>query len=232
MNIAIIIPTYNELKNITILVKRILAVVPKAKIIIVDDSPSSENIRLQKYFQKYKGTVSVHSRLKKAGRGSAVIAGIKEALKNKTTDLFFEMDADLAHNPKEIVNFLKKKGEADLIIGSRYLSGSKISEWPLRRLIMSKAINIFLRVWLGLNLSDYTNGFRMYNRKSVEFLCSMSLKEKGFIALSEIAYKLKKAGFEIAEVPTSFRDRKYGKSNAGIKEHFNSLIGVMRIPFS
>ena len=232
MKIAIIIPTYKEIENITILVNKILTLFPSAKIIIVDDSPSKENRALQKYFQKYKGTISIISRLKKDGRGSAVITGFKQVLKNKNIDFFFEMDADLAHNPEEISVFLKKKNEADIIIGSRYLSKSKIIEWPLRRLIMSKTINLFLTFWLGLNLSDYTNGFRMYNRKSLEFLCGLPLKEKGVIALSEIAYKLKKAGYKIAEVPISFTDRRYGKSNAGIKEHFNSLIGVLRIPFS
>ena len=230
--IAVIIPSYKEIENIPILVKRILTAFPKTKIIIVDDSPTKENLLLQRFSQKYKDIVQVYSRLKKDGRGSAVIVGFKEALKDKTIDLFFEMDADLAHNPEEITYFIKKRGEADLIIGSRYLSESKITEWPLRRLLISKTINIFLRIWLGLNLSDYTNGFRMYNRKSLEFLCRITLKEKGFIALSEIAYKLKKAGFKITEIPISFTDRKYGKSNAGIKEHINSLIGVMRIPFS
>jgi len=220
------------MENITILVKRILTSFPDAKIIIVDDSPREENRLLQKHFQKYKNTVSIYSRLKKDGRGSAVITGFKEALKNKTVDFFFEMDADLAHNPEEIINFLKKRNKADLIIGSRYLPESKITAWPLKRLIMSKAINLFLRIWLGLSLSDYTNGFRMYNRKSLEFLSVVSLKEKGFISLSEIAYKLKEAGFKIAEVPISFRDREHGKSSAGIREHFNSLIGVTRIPFS
>lgn len=232
IKIAIIIPTYKELENIAILVKKILTVFPEAKVIIVDDSPREENKLLQKHFQKYKDTVNIYSRLKKDGRGGAVIAGFKEALKNKTIDFFFEMDADLAHNPEEVINFLEKRNEADLIIGSRYLPKSKITAWPLKRLITSKAINLFLRMWLGLNLSDYTNGFRMYNRRSLEFLCAVPLKEKGFISLSEITYKLKKAGFKIAEVPTSFTDRRYGKSNAGIRELFNSLIGVIRIPFS
>ncbi len=232
IKIAIIIPTYKEILNITILVKRILTIFPKSKIIIVDDSPREENKTLQKHFQKYKDIVSIYSRFNKYGRGSAVITGFKEALKDKTIDFFFEMDADLAHDPEEIINFLKKRNKADLIIGSRYLYESKITRWPLRRLIMSKAINFFLRMWLGLNLSDYTNGFRMYNRKSLEFLCVVPLKEKGFVSLSEIAYKLNCAGFKIAEVPISFTDRRFGKSNAGIREHFNSLIGVMRIPFS
>ena len=97
---------------------------------------------------------------------------------------------------------------------------------------MSKIINGFLKIWLGLSLSDYTNGFRMYNRRSVEFLTKIELKEKGFIALSETAYRLKKAGFTIIEVPISFTDRKFGKSNAGIREHYDALFGAIRIRFS
>ncbi len=232
LRIAIIIPTFKELENITILTKRIIAIFPKAKIIIVDDSPIEDNRKLQNTFKKNNPNIRIISRLKKDGRGSAVILGFKEALKYKTIDYFFEMDADLAHNPKEITSFLKKRNDADLIIGSRYLTGSKINSWPLKRLILSKAINFFLRIWLGLNLSDYTNGFRMYNRKSLEFLCVLPLKEKGFIALSEIAFKLKKAGFKISEVPITFTDRRFGKSNAGIRELLSSFIGVIRIPNS
>ncbi|OGH43911.1 MAG: hypothetical protein A3G13_02875 [Candidatus Levybacteria bacterium RIFCSPLOWO2_12_FULL_37_7] len=232
IKIAIIIPTYKESESISILADRILTIFPNAKIIIVDDSPVKENTKIKEQFKKKKDTINICSRFKKEGRGSAVIVGFKQALKNKATDFFFEMDADLAHNPDEIVNFLKKRNQADVIVGSRYLSESKITQWPLRRLILSKTINAFLKIWLGINLTDYTNGFRMYNRKSIEYVCSVSLKEKGFILLSEVIYRLKKAGFKIIEIPITFKDRTYGKSNAGIREHVNSLIGLVRIRFS
>ena len=238
-NIGIIIPSYNEAANIEILTKRIFLYLPEAKIIIVDDSNPKENSSIKKYVRERNPPaggkkIILISRLKKLGRGSAVIDGLKEMLKNKSINYFFEMDADLAHNPQDFQKFLvsMKSTKADLVIGSRYLEKSKIIKWPLKRLILSKIINTFINIWLGLKLSDYTNGFRLYNRKAVDFLIKAKLKEKGFIALSEIAFKLKKNKFKIAEVPINFTDRKYGKSSAGVGEFAWSLIGIIRIRFN
>lgn len=238
MNTSVIIPSFNEAKNVQLLIKKIFTYLPKAKIIIVDDSEIEENKRLKKILSSdsklINGNILLISRLKKMGRGSAVIAGLKEMLKTKSINYFFEMDADLAHDPKDFEKFLRaiKSKNADLIIGSRYLDESKIIKWPLKRLILSRIINFFLNIWLGLKLSDYTNGFRLYNRKSVKFLANIKLKEKGFIALSEIAFKLKNNNFDIAEVPINFTDRTYGKSSAGAKEFISALIGIVRIKMS
>lgn len=229
---AVIIPTYKELENIEVLVRKILTQYTYAKIFIVDDSPHEDNEKMQKILQKYKRKINIISRYKKSGRGDAVLTGFREALEDKNINYFFEMDADLGHNPEEISSFLEKRENADVISGSRYLARSNISTWSKRRIIMSRIINWFLKMWLGLSLTDYTNGLRMYNRKSIEFLTNAQLKEKGFIALSESAYKLKKTGFTIIEIPISFTDRKHGQSNAGIKEHYSALIGAIRIRFS
>lgn len=238
LSVGVVIPSFNETKNISLLTEKIFIFLPKAKIIIVDDSKAENNLKLKKLLHsnpnlKNKGIVLI-SRLKKMGRGSAIIAGFREMLKVKNINYFFEMDADLAHDPKDFYKFLKaiKHKNVDLIIGSRYLENSRIIKWPLKRLILSKIINFFLNIWLGLRLSDYTNGFRLYNRKSVKFLTSIKLKEKGFIALSEIAFKLKKNNFNIAEVPINFTDRTYGKSSADIKEFISALIGIFRIKTS
>lgn len=220
-DIAIIIPAYNEVENLRILLKDVRRYLPDAQIIIVDDSPVKTD---------YPGAIVI-SRQRKLGRGSAVLTGFSEALKDKTIKYLFEMDADLAHSPSEFERFLVKRNEADMIIGSRYLGTSRIVKWPKYRLIQSKLINTFLNMWLGLNISDYTNGFRLYSRVAAEFLVRASLKESGFIALSEIAYRLKKNGFRITEVPISFRDRTHGASNANIKEVFQSLIGAIRIRY-
>lgn len=232
-NIAVIIPVYNETENILLLVDKIFKNILTAKIILIDDSPKEEATKLRRLIKDKEDKILIISRFKKLGRGNAVIAGFKEGLKDKKVQYFFEMDADLAHNPKEFKIFLKKIHGADLVIGSRYLSGSKIVKWPAWRLILSRfVINTFLKIWLGLDLSDYTNGFRLYNRRAVEFIMKAGLRETGFISLSEIAYKLKKSGFKISEIPTSFVDRKYGKSNAGIHELIKSLIGAIRIKMS
>ncbi len=218
-DIAVVIPAYNEEKNLRILLKDIYRYLPDALVVIVDDSPAKMIL---------PGTIVI-SRGQKLGRGSAVIRGLAEALTHKEIRYCFEMDADLAHSPSEFNRFLKERSTADLIVGSRYLKQSHIVQWPRHRLVQSRLINAFLRIWLGLHLTDYTNGFRLYSRKAAEFLLTAPLRETGFIALSEIAYKLQQNGFRIMEVPITFRDRKYGFSNANVQELFRSLAGAIRI---
>lgn len=231
MNTSVIIPSFNEAKNVQLLIKKIYMYLPDAKIVVVDDSNHIENERLKKNLKLENKSVMVVSRHKKLGRGSAVLDGMRKMLKDKSIKYFFEMDADLAHDPKDFQKFITSMilNKADLVIGSRYLSKSRIIKWPLKRLILSKIINFFINIWLGIKLSDYTNGFRLYNRKAVDFLTKINLKEKGFIALSEIAFKLKKGNFKIVEVPISFTDRKYGQSSAGLLEFLTSLVGIIRI---
>jgi dolichol-phosphate mannosyltransferase len=227
--ISVIIPAYNEQANLQILLKDIVRYLPGALVVVVDDSSSDKTLQLSRMLRRDFPKTVLISRGRKLGRGSAVIRGLAEALKCKEIQYCFEMDADLAHSPAEFKRFLALRDKEDLVIGSRYLTGSHIVKWPRYRLIQSKLINSFLNMWLGLHITDYTNGFRLYSRKAAEFLIRASLKESGFIALSEIAYKLKRNGFRITEVPISFRDRKHGASNANLKELLRSLAGAVRI---
>ncbi len=233
--IGFVIPSYNESSNIIPLLTKIKDTIPEALIVIVDDSDSKENKRIQQNISKSKfrnsKDIILISRFEKSGRGSAVLLGYSELIKDKTLQYFFELDADLSHDPAESLNFLKeiKKKKADVVIGSRYLDKSKIIKWPLKRRVLSKAINAFINIWLGLRLSDYTNGFRLYNRKAVGFLLTVQLKEKGFVALSEAIFRLKKNGFNILEIPINFTDRKRGKSSAGLNEYKLSIVGILRI---
>lgn len=229
---TIVIPVYNESKNLQILIAKILRKYPAIRVVMVDDSDKAENLKLRKILSRFGRNVRVISRFKKMGRGSAVIEGLKFSIKNKKTKIFFEMDADLAHDPEELPLFLKAIKSSDMVVGSRYLSKSKIIKWPIARLIQSRIINLFLKLLLGLKLSDYTNGYRAYSRRAVEFLVKQKLREKGFISLSETAFKLKKARFKISEVPITFRDRKFGKSSANINELISSLFGAFRVRFS
>ena len=228
-HIAIVIPSYNESRNIQILISRILHIIPKATIIVVDDSSGNEHRDTKNICAKYKKSVLYVSRNKKNGRGSAVLDGMKIILAQTTSKIIVEMDADLAHNPKEIPRLCALIGRYDVVIGSRYMAGSRIIKWTWSRIIQSKIINFFLKYWLGLRLTDYTNGFRAYTRHACQYLVTAPMREKGFIALSEIAYRLSKKGFRITEVPISFTDREYGKSNADLKELFYSLFGVIKL---
>jgi dolichol-phosphate mannosyltransferase len=230
--ISVIIPSYNEVMNIAILVKGISEELPAAKIVIVDDSNLIENNKLKKIV-KGKRNIFLISRLKKSGRGSAVLDGFGETLKDKKIKYFFEMDSDLAHDSREMKRFTKKinGGDFDLIIGSRYLPGGRIINIAPNRTVMSRLINKFLYYWLGIHISDHTSGFRLYNRRAVKFLLKTKIKSKGFITLSETAYKLYLGNFKIGEVPITWNFRKYGKSNVSIKELINSLAFVIRMRF-
>lgn len=229
-NIAVVIPSYNEVKNISILMKGIYKWLPDAQIIIVDDSSIDENKKLIKMTKNKKDIVLI-SRLKKLGRGSAVIEGFREALKNKSIEYVFEMDSDLAHDPQEFSRFIDKLSSKkyDLIIGSRYLPGGRIKNIAKNRTILSRVINIFLRYWLGIHVSDFTSGFRLYSRDAVKYLSQTEIKAKGFITLSEVLYKLYRKGFDISEVPITWNFRKYGKSNVNSAELFNSLYFVLKM---
>jgi dolichol-phosphate mannosyltransferase len=151
---------------------------------------------------------------------------------DKHIQYVFEMDADTSHDAKDITKFLEKKKSADLIIGSRYIPGSKVVNWPKKRLFMSKLINsVLLNLLFNLGIHDYTNGYRLYNRKAAEYLLSITLHEKGFLLLSESAYKLKRAGFNLAEVPITFTDRKYGVSSVHATDMFVALFSAFKVRF-
>ena len=229
-NIAIVIPSYNEVKNVSILIKGINKELRKTKIIIVDDSLPKENEKLKKILKGKKDIILI-SRLRKAGRGSAVLEGFREALKDKSIEYIFEMDSDLAHDPKEMIRFIdkKNKGKYDLIIGSRYLPGGKIKNIAAKRTIMSRVINKFLFYWLGMHLTDHTSGFRLYSRRAIKFLANTEIKSTGFITLSETAYRLYLKKYSIAEVPITWNYRIYGKSNVNLGELFNSLFFVIKM---
>lgn len=162
--------------------------------------------------------VQLISRDKKLGRGSAVIHGLRIAFRYKSINYFFEMDSDSAHNPKEAKAFLKAIGEKelDLIIGSRYLKGGKILNFSVRRILISLWANMFLRLWLGVGISDYTGGFRLYNRAAVEYLLKTKLEASGLISLSETLYFLHRGGFKIGEAPITVSARKEGKSTVNV----------------
>lgn len=230
--LVVVLPSYNESQNLKILLPFLFRVSSDVHVIIVDDSSQQENKKIQQIVAKYTN-ISLITRSKKSGRGSAVLDGFRYASKKKEYQYFVEMDTDLAHSPHELPDFVSavQQSGVGLVIGSRYINKSKIVQWPKRRLIQSKIINVFLNTWLGLNVHDYTNGYRLYSRDAVTCLLRADLREKNFIALSESAYVLKKHGFSIVEIPITFTDRKHGVSTVGTSELFQCLIGAIRIRF-
>jgi dolichol-phosphate mannosyltransferase len=233
-SVAIILPVYNEeLMLLEKLILQIASQIPEGYIFIVDDSSNAKERKatLQKQIAHTKQYVKILARAKKMGRGDAVLAGFRQALKNKKVNFFIEMDSDFSHLPDDLSKFLEATNSKDtqVIIGSRYLAKSKIHNWPKKRIILSKIINKFLEYLLKLHVSDYTNGYRLYTRNAIEYLVKKRPKEKGFILLSESAFILKKANFSLKEIPITFTDRKSGRSSVTSKDLLLCLIGAFRI---
>ena len=228
-NISIIIPTYNEKENILKLTKKILNLYPKATIYIIDDT---KDFNLKKKFRKKK--IKYFLRKNKRGRGSAVLYGLKKSLQKKSSNIFVEMDADFSHNPVELkqkINFFIKK-DLDLLIASRYLKKSKIINWSIQRLVFSKLSNLLASFLLNVGVTDYTNGYRLYSRRSVELIIKKCGKiGDGFIVLSEILLTIKLKKFKINELPTIFVNRKRGESSVNLKLVLQSLIGIIKLYF-
>lgn len=232
-NLAIVIPTYNESENIEKLVRAIRKNISSGDyIFIVDDNSPDKTGRIADKIAKKTRNIFVIHRTAKNGRGSAVIEGFKAATKYNPS-FFVEMDADFSHKPEDIPNLLAKTKEGyEVVVGSRYIKGSQIKNWPPQRKVFSKLANLFAKSILNVPISDYTNGFRIYSKEAIDFLISQELFSKGYILLSETAYKLKNKGFTFGEIPIVFINRKRGQSNTNLSEIKNAFFGLIKIRFS
>ena len=227
-NLIIVIPTYNEEKNILKLTDKIHQYIPKCKILIIDDT---KNSKLHKIFKK-NNTIKFIVRKNKKGRGSAVLFGLKNAIKNKDNKIFIEMDADFSHRPSELNRnikfFLKKK--CDLLIASRYLANSKIKNWSIQRRIFSKLANLLAQLFLQINVTDYTNGYRIYSKVASKKIVSECGKiGDGFIVLSEILLKIHQSKLKIMEIDSLFINRTRGESSVNFSLILQSLFGLFKL---
>ncbi len=228
MNLVIIIPTFKEDDNIKILIDKINNQLKKVYIIIVDDSPENNIKNIIKEFDNCKYIY----RGKKLGRGSAVILGMKEALKNFKECTIIEMDADLSHDPDELKDKLKifSENNCDLLVSSRYMNDSKILNWSYKRKIFSFLSNKLAKFLLKVPITDYTNGYRVYSSKAVKHITENCGKiGDGFIILSEILVELYYNKFNLLEIATVFKNRIRGESSVNLKEIIHSLFGLFKI---
>jgi dolichol-phosphate mannosyltransferase len=225
--IAIIIPAYNERKNLKKLVDQINSNLNDIQILIIDDSKvnDSEQTIID------KKNVHFIYRGKKLGRGSAVLFGLKECLK-KDYNIFIEMDADFSHDPNELqdkIDFFLNNN-LDVLIASRYLKNSKIVNWSLSRRIFSKLSNFLAKKLLRIPVSDYTNGYRLYSREAAQLITRECGKiGDGFIVLSEILLVTSLNKLKIGEISSIFINRIRGESSVNVKLIFLSLFGLLKL---
>jgi glycosyltransferase involved in cell wall biosynthesis len=224
----VVIPTYNESEDIERLCRTLCENPRVSRVLVVDDASPDGTAEIVKRIT-HDLPVSVLERKEKDGRGGAVLDGIAEGLKDGGLTHFVEMDADFSHAPLELDRLLDVADEHDVVIGSRYIRGSKISNWPIRRRVFSSLANRFARAMLRVGVRDYTNGYRCYSRRAMEALDRSRVEPKGFIALSAILVELHGRGCSITEVPTHFVNRVRGVSSFSRREISEAFWNVLRL---
>ncbi|OGH51014.1 MAG: hypothetical protein A3H17_01310 [Candidatus Levybacteria bacterium RIFCSPLOWO2_12_FULL_37_14] len=231
-NIAIIIPCYNAHETIIKAIERVLVYFPEPKIIIVDDNSPDKSAELINERFSYDKRIKLILRKNKGGRGSAVLRGFQEGLKNKNIEFFIEMDADLCHDPKYIPIMISKCNMFDVVIASKYLKESIIKGLNVKRIIFSRIVNSYIRFMLKVPITDFTNGFRCYRREALEKVDFDSFYSKGFILLSEIIYKIYKKGGSFGEIPFNFVHKEINKSNFNFAEIKEAFITILKLKYN
>ncbi len=207
----IVIPTYNELENITEMIPRLLGLPIGAHVLVVDDS-SPDGTAGAVLAHRETGRVHLLSREKKSGLGQAYVAGFRWALERPEYDPVVQMDADFSHSPDMVPELVAGLQQHDLVIGSRYSSGVNVVNWPLHRLMLSWLANRYSKFITGLPVDDATGGFKAFRRSAMEKLDLDSIRSDGYSFQIEVTYKLFKAGCSLKEVPIVFIDRHSGTS--------------------
>lgn len=224
----IIIPTYNELDNLQKLLPDLKENHPNLDILIVDDNSPDGTAKYVKAVQENDPHIYIIERRGKMGLGTAYVEGFNFMLKNGY-EYAFQMDADYSHDPKEIKNFLNAIKENDLVIGSRYISGVNVINWPMKRLLLSFFANKYTKYVTGLPLADSTGGFKCFRRKVLESIDLHRIKSNGYSFQIEMNYKAWKAGFRIKEIPIIFVDRTMGHSKMSKKIVREAILMVWKL---
>ena len=240
IKIAVLIPTYNEVQNIPVLLRAMQAMGSKfsdvaINIYIIDDSSpdgtaqAAETLNAELESVNFK--VSVIRREQKEGLGKAYIDGFKKMLAlHETPDFVLQMDADLSHNPEYIAQFIKGIGEgADFIVGTRYIPGGSCPDWSWYRKLLSRGGNTYARLILGRKITDYTGGFNMYGLGVLKKINWDTLDSAGYGFLIDLKYQAQQVSKKIVEVPIQFLDRQHGQSKMPLNTIFQNFALVIRI---
>ncbi len=229
----VIIPTYNEIENIQLILKAIFFLNKDFHVLVVDDnSPDGTASSVKKLIDNYEGKLFLEERVGKLGLGTAYIYGFKWAIE-KGYEFIFEMDADFSHKPADLERLYKacKEDGSDVAIGSRYVKGGKIINWPLDRHIYSKGGAIYTRLITFMPVKDPTAGFICYRKKVLETINFDEIKFIGYAFQIEMKFASWKLGFKIKEIPIEFEDRKIGISKMSGRILKEGVLGVISIGF-
>jgi dolichol-phosphate mannosyltransferase len=209
--LLVVMPTYNEAATVRKVVERVRAAVPAAEVLIVDDSSPDGTGEIADSLAQLDSHVHTLHRARKEGLGKAYVAGFRWGLE-RDFDTLVEMDADGSHQPEELPNLLVALRDADVVLGSRYVAGGRVVDWPLRRELLSRGGNTYSRIALGVPLRDTTGGYRAYRASALRRLELATVASAGYCFQVDLAWRAVRAGLRVAEVPITFVERTEGAS--------------------
>ena len=226
--LLVIVPTYNEASNLPQIVPAILKQDPRLEVLVVDDNSPDGTGDIADRMAQTKTRVHVLHRQAKEGLGRAYLAGFRWGL-DQGYQAMFEMDADFSHDPKYVPDMLEAAKDSDLVIGSHYLTGVNVVNWPMQRLLLSWFANLYARFVTGIPVHDCTGGFKCFRRKALEAIDFTRIASGGYSFQVEMNYKVWKKGFRIKEVPIVFVDRTLGASKMSGSIIGEALFLVLRL---
>lgn len=224
----VVIPTYNERKNLPVLVEGLMAHDGVRVLVVDDQSPDGTGQVADDLAKRYEGRVSVLHRTAKRGFGRSYIDGMKQAL-SEPVDVLCQMDADLSHDPKQLPDLLAATAHADVVIGSRYIPGGTIVNWPMKRRVLSRLANTYIRSVTRLSARDCTSGYRCWRRTAMAKLPLDEFFSDGYSFLVEMLFVAARRGCRIAEVPITFVERREGESKVSSAVLIESAITPWRL---
>jgi dolichol-phosphate mannosyltransferase len=231
MKTIVVIPTYNEIENIPNLIQKIHSYLPEIDILIVDDNSPDGTAQFIEKLKAENPKIHLIVRQKKMGLGTAYCTGFQYALDNGF-DIIMQMDADFSHDPKDLPVFLKEIQNYDLIIGSRYIHGINVVNWPLSRLFLSKGANVYTRLITRMPIQDATGGFKCFRADFLRYIDLKHIRSNGYSFQIEMNYRMWRLGARIKELDIIFNDRRSGSSKMNKKIIYEAMWKVWILRFS
>lgn len=230
-SVVVVIPTYNERDNLEPIVQRIIEELPDAHLLIVDDnSPDGTGELADELANTHRGVVEVLHRENKQGLGAAYVAGYKHALAHwPDAAHFIQMDADFSHDPSYLRPMLEAAQHGDLIVGSRYVKGISIVNWPLNRLIVSKLGTTYARLITGLPITDCTSGFKCFKREVLETINLDRIRSNGYVFQVETSFRAWRNGYKLIDLPIIFYERQTGDSKLNLSIALEAFLVILRL---
>jgi dolichol-phosphate mannosyltransferase len=223
--VLVVVPTYNEADNVDHIVGRVRGAVPDADVLIADDNSPDGTGKIADRLAEEDSHIHVLHRLGKQGLGAAYLAGFEWGLEHGY-DVLVEMDADGSHPPEALPSLLQRLGSADLVLGSRWVPGGRVVNWPRSREVLSRGGNAYVRLLLGIPLRDATGGFRAFRAATLRGLDLANVESQGYCFQVDLAWRAVRSGFRVAEVPITFVERERGESKMSQSIVLEALVRV------